>query len=293
MPSILPKYLQIGDKVAIVGTGKHFDKEVIFNAKQHFESWGLKVMLGEGLFDYNGAYFSTSLENRVKDLQNALNDSDCRAIFFARGGYGLLQMLDRLDFTNFVKNPKWLIGYSDITAIQNHVLARYNIASIHGEMPLNYPIFPHTDKNLESLRENLFNASSLTATTTTLIGGNLSLLTALLGSESLPDSDGKILFIEDVGESYYRIDRMLWSLRRAGYFDKLVGVMLGMFTNCSDCHPPFGESLDEILQKHFIELHIPIYQISAGHCSDNTSFVFGLPLRQDVRPNCPAGNRML
>jgi muramoyltetrapeptide carboxypeptidase len=187
-------------------------------------------------------------------------------------------MLDKLDFTHFVENPKWLIGYSDITAIQNHVLAKYNIASIHGEMPLNYPIFPNTDKNLESLRKILFDDPILrqSKATTAVIGGNLSLLTALLGSKSLPDSEGKTLFIEDIGESCYRIDRMLWSLRRAGYFDKLAGVMLGTFTNCNDCHPPFGENIDEILQKHFIALNIPIYHIPAGHCPDNFAFVFGV-----------------
>jgi muramoyltetrapeptide carboxypeptidase len=287
--TIFPKFLQAGDKVQIVGTGKCFEFDIVENAQKHLESWGLNVQFSENLLNYDHeTYFSTSLQNKVSDLQSALDDEDTKAIFFARGGYGLMQIVDLLDFRKFVNTPKWLVGYSDVTAIQSHILAKYNIASIHGEMPLNYPIFPETNENLESLKQNLFcgnaelrlsnfndSISPDVIAGKAIIGGNLSILCSLLGSKSLPNSQNKVLFIEDVAEAIFKIERMLISLKRAGFLQELCAIMLGSFTNISNTNPVFGKSLDEIFYEQLGTLNIPIFKIEAGHSSKNLSIVFG------------------
>jgi muramoyltetrapeptide carboxypeptidase len=284
--SILPKYPQKNDTIALVSTAKKVDFSVVENARKHFESWGLKVVVGESA---TASYhqFSGDDEVRTRDFQAQLDNPEVKAIICLRGGYGSVRILDRLDFTEFAKHPKWIVGYSDVTAIQSHVLKNHLIASLHAEMPLKFPIFPNTNESLEALKNALFgrfeslqiqpNVLNKTGVTKgELVGGNLAILCSLLGSPSEIDTRGKILFLEDVGEYLYAIDRMMMTLKRAEKLDQLVGLAIGQFTDLQDNAIPFGKTAYEIIAEHVAEYDYPVlFDIPAGHCKINKPLIFG------------------
>jgi len=237
---IQPPYLKAGDTVAIVApSGALRNKnEKIELTIELLKSWGLNVVVGKNVFNINNHFAGTD-EERCEDYQKALDDPTISAILCARGGYGTVRILDKLDFSKFKKNPKWLIGYSDITALHNQ-LQNEGYESIHGMMCTS------AQKDLDSIRETVdtfkdavfgkplaytLEGSEYNKTGTAtgeLIGGNLTLLHTMLGSKTSMDTSGKILFIEEVGEYEYHIDRMLQSLKRAGYFDNCKGQHLGV-----------------------------------------------------------------
>ena len=278
-----PPYLKKGDTVAITCPAKKLPHE-INDAVQLLESWGLKVILGETVHaSYNQFAGDDSL--RTKDFQRFLDDKSVKAIFAARGGYGTIRIIDGIDFSEFASHPKWIIGFSDITVLHSHIYACYHIKSIHGQMPLTIP--DGTKDSLETLRKALFNEPFDYQYDTlldnrpgeaegVLIGGNLTLLMAMAGSVSEMDYSNKILFLEDVGEYLYSIDRMMWFLKRSGKLSKLKGLLVGGFTELKDNDIPFGQTAAEIIQEHVKDYDFPVcYDFPAGHIENNHALILG------------------
>jgi muramoyltetrapeptide carboxypeptidase len=280
---IIPPNLKAGDKVAITCPAKKLPGD-INDAVKLLESWGLNVVLGETVFASFHQYAGTD-ELRTKDLQQFLDDNSLKAIFAARGGYGTIRIIDDLNFSGFEKNPKWIVGFSDITVLHSHLYAHYKSQSIHGQMPLSIP--DATKYSLETLRKALFGehleytyeSMALNKPGTAegiLAGGNLSILLALSGSVSEIDFKDKILFIEDVGEYLYSIDRMMWNLKRAGKLAGLKGLITGGFTGLKDNEIPFGKTAEEIIYEHVKDYDYPVcFNFPAGHIPDNYALVFG------------------
>lgn len=278
-----PPYLKKGDTVAITCPAKKLPV-AINEAVSLLESWGLNVLLGETV-EASWHQFAGSDELRTADFQRFLDNPNVKAIFAARGGYGTIRIIDRIDFSGFRDHPKWIIGFSDITVLHSHVQALYKTESIHGQMPLTIP--EGSGLSLESLRMALFGESleyHYTSTIKnragisqgTLIGGNLTLLVMLSGSESEQDYTDKILFIEDVGEYLYSIDRMMWNLKRSGKLTNLKGLIVGSFTEIKDNDIPFGQTAEQIIMEHVREFDYPVcFNFPAGHITDNRALIFG------------------
>lgn len=280
---IAPPYLQKGDKVAITCPAKKLPGS-IDSAVSLLESWGLEVVLGETITASHNQYAGTD-DLRCKDLQNFLDDSSIKAIFAARGGYGTIRIIDKLDFSTFKTHPKWVVGFSDITVLHSHILSTCNVQTIHGQMPLNVP--DGSKPSLESLRKALFGEPLRYEFESSqfnkpgeargeLIGGNLTLLVMTSQSVSEIDYKDKILFIEDVGEYYYSIDRMMWFLKRSGKLKNLRGLIVGGFTDLKDNEIPFGSRIEEIVLEHVEGFDYPVcFDFPAGHITDNHALVLG------------------
>ncbi|EHQ27640.1 S66 peptidase family protein [Mucilaginibacter paludis] len=281
--SISPPYLKKGDKVAITCPAKKLPAPMT-DAIALLESWGLEVVIGETV---SASYhqFAGDDDLRARDMQRFLDDDSIKAIIAARGGYGTIRMIDKLDFTHFAQHPKWLVGFSDITVLHTHIYANYGIQTIHGQMPVN--IKDGSATSLETLRKSLFgeelnyefnsHADNRPGEAKgELIGGNLSLLVAVSGSVSDYDYDGKILFIEDVGEYLYAIDRMLYHLKRAHKLKNLAGLVVGGFTDVKDNDIPFGQTVEQIIMSIVQEYTYPVcFDFPAGHIPDNRALIFG------------------
>jgi muramoyltetrapeptide carboxypeptidase len=295
-PALLPSdssipYLQKGDKVAITCPAKKLPIPMT-DAINLLTSWGLEVVLGETVTaSYN--QFAGDDKLRAKDMQRFINDESIKAIIAARGGYGTIRMVDMVDFSALHKHPKWLVGFSDITLLHSHIIANYSLPCIHGQMPLNIP--DASAYSLETLRMALFgeelsyqiDANPLNRAGEAqgiLIGGNLSLLIAIARSVSDLDYTGKILFIEDVGEYLYAVDRMLRSLKRAGKLKNLAGLIIGGFTDIKDNDIPFGQTIPEMVMDVVSEYNYPVcFGFPAGHVSNNCSLILGKKLNLSVK----------
>ena len=281
--SVCPPYLRKGDKIAITCPAKKLPG-TIDTAVNLLESWGLEVVLGQTVTSSHFQYAGTDALRRA-DLQGFLDDDSIKAIIAARGGYGTIRIIDDLNFEHFLKHPKWIVGFSDITVLHSHVHTVCGVQSIHGQMPLNVP--DGTKPSLESLRKALFGEELRYSVPPSapnrggevqgmIIGGNLTLLVMMAGSASEMDYEGKILFIEDVGEYLYSLDRMMWSLKRAGKLAKLRGLVVGGFTGLKDNDEPFGSGIEEIIMEKVQEYNYPVcFNFPAGHISDNHSLIFG------------------
>jgi muramoyltetrapeptide carboxypeptidase len=286
-----PPYLKKGNKIAITCPAKKLPKPMT-DAINLLQSWGLEVVLGETV---NASYhqFAGNDDLRAKDLQRFINDDSIKAIIAARGGYGSVRMIDKVDFNRLSTNPKWLVGFSDITILHTHIFNNYNIQSIHGQMPVNIP--DASAKSLQTLKKALFghdlsyqvkpNALNRVGKGEgVLIGGNLSLLVSASGSVSDPDYTGKILFIEDVGEYLYSIDRMLRTLKRAGKLKSLKGLIVGGFSDVKDNDIPFGQTVPQIIMDVVGEYDYPVcFDFPAGHIPNNCSLILGRLLNLDVQ----------
>jgi muramoyltetrapeptide carboxypeptidase len=285
-----PPYLTKGDKIAITCPAKKLPNPMT-DAIALLESWGLEVVLGETV-EASYHQFAGDDNLRAKDMQRFIDDDSIKAIIAARGGYGTIRMIDKVDFSNFSKKPKWLVGFSDITLLHTHLFANYGVQTIHGQMPVNIP--DASAHSLETLRKALFgetidysfeshhlnrggSASGI------LVGGNLSLLLAASGSVSDLDYNGKILFIEDVGEYLYSIDRMMHTLKRAGKLKNLAGLICGGFSEIKDNDIPFGQTVNEIIMGVVAEYDFPVcFDFPAGHIPDNCSLVLGKTIHLKV-----------
>ena len=279
-------YLKKGDKVAITCPAKKLPKPMT-DAVALLQSWGLEVVLGETV-DASYHQFAGDDTLRAKDLQRFIDDDSIKAIFAARGGYGTVRIIDRVDFSHFATNPKWIIGFSDITVLHAHLFSNYNAQTIHGQMPVNIPDASAT--SLETLRKALFGEelsyqlkphplNRMGEGKGLLIGGNLSLLVTINNSASDMDYSGKILFIEDVGEYLYAIDRMLRALDRAGKLKNLAGLIVGGFTELKDNDIPFGQTVPEIIIEVVKNYDYPVcFDFPAGHIPDNRSLILGKAL---------------
>jgi muramoyltetrapeptide carboxypeptidase len=288
-----PPYLTIGDTVGITCPAKKLPRDIA-DAVKLLESWGLNVVLGETVHA-SWHQFAGTDELRASDMQRFLDDTQIKAIFAARGGYGTIRIIDRLDFSNFKNHPKWIIGFSDITVLHSHIQALYKTESIHGQMPLTIP--EGSEVSLETLRKALFNeALEYTYKSEVrnrpgeanglLIGGNLTLMVMMAGSVSEQDYSGKILFLEDVGEYLYSLDRMMWNLKRSGKLNDLKGLIVGSFTEMKDNDIPFGETAEQIIMDHVKEFDFPVcFNFPAGHIADNRALIFGRTVNMLVEEN--------
>jgi muramoyltetrapeptide carboxypeptidase len=283
---IIPPYLKPGDKIGICATARKVFRLNIEEIAKIIEGWGMKVEFSKNLFGDVNQYSGTDKE-RAEDLQHFLDDPEIKAILCARGGYGTLRIIDRLDFTAFKKNPKWVVGYSDITVLHSHIHTNCNIATLHATMPVNFKLDLFST---ESLRKALmgiaisYETENKTSVANRpgkgegqLVGGNLSLLYAMLHSDSDIDTNGKILFLEDLDEYLYHIDRMVLSLKRAGKFRGLKGLIVGGMSQMRDNEIPFGLDAEQIIAEHVEEYDFPVcYGFPAGHDLKNYALPLGL-----------------
>lgn len=281
--TIQPPALQHGDTVAIIATARKINREDLQPAIDLLEQWGLNTVIGRTIGLENHQFAGTDEERRI-DLQQALDDYAIKAIWCARGGYGTVRIIDDIDFTIFKKNPKWLIGFSDVTALHSHI---HNLGyqTLHSIMPIT--VKSNTKEALISLKKSLFceplnytipasNHNKKGEASGAIIGGNLSMLYSLLGSKSAITTNGKILFIEDLDEYLYHIDRMMMNLKRNGYFEKLEGLIVGGMTKMNDNTIPFGKNAIEIITDHVKEYHFPVcFDFPAGHLKDNRTLILG------------------
>lgn len=282
-----PPYLREGDKIAIVAPAKKIAAERIENAVRIFESWGLRVVTGRNLLASNH-YFAGTDEERAADFQEMLDDESVKAIICARGGYGTVRIIDMLDFSVFSKYPKWIVGYSDITVLHSHIARHFEVETIHAPMPLDYPK-EKNDGSVEYLRKALFGeqlnfefttdeASREGRTEAEIVGGNLSVLYSLTGSVSDLDTDNRILFLEEVGENLYHLDRMMWSLKRAGKFRNIRALIIGHLSGMKDNNDTtaFGKTSKEIITEVIKDYDFPVcYGFPAGHEKENLAFIHG------------------
>lgn len=290
-----PSNLKQGDKVVILSTARKISEVEILPAVKLFESWGLAVVLGSNLFNEKDQ-FSGTTEQRTLDLQVALDDDSVQAIFCARGGYGTVKIIDDLDFTNFQNNLKWIVGYSDVTVLHNHINQNFNIETLHATMPINFSL--NTVESLNSLKAALFGKSlnyDFDANQMNregiaegeVIGGNLSIIYSLTGTVSQIDAKGKILFIEDLDEYIYHVDRMMMNLKRAQILENLAGFIIGEISDMNDNTIPFGKSAKEIILESVKEYDYPVcFDFPAGHIDDNKSLIMGRKASLNVSNNC-------
>ncbi|MCR9171236.1 MAG: LD-carboxypeptidase [bacterium] len=285
-----PKHLQKGDHIRIVAPAKRIEVSHVELAKKKLESSGFKVSISENCLGGHH-YFSGTVVERLADLQTAIDDPEIDAILCARGGYGCVQLVDRLNWGKFYQNPKWIIGFSDVTVLHQHLQTKM-FASIHGTMPLNF--IDHSQEALGTLVKALegtkysieASKSSFNKEGTaegTLLGGNLAIIASLIGTNDQPDCTDCILFVEEVGEPLYSIDRMFYSLKKAGILGKINGLVVGGMTSMKDSEIPYGKTLEEIVLEHFEERNIPFaFNFPAGHIDDNRALIFGATVSLEV-----------
>jgi muramoyltetrapeptide carboxypeptidase len=293
---ITPPYLKSGDKVAIVAPARKVSFAEMEAAISILKSWGLEVVTGNHLTSDNNQFAGTDQE-RVSDMQQMLEDADTKAIFCARGGYGCVRIIDQLDFTRFVASPKWIIGYSDVTVFHSHINRNYGIETMHGTMPINFPADRSETPSIKSLRKALFGedirytvpAHPLNRKGSAkgqFIGGNLSILYSLSATPSEIETDGKILFIEDVDEYRYHIDRMMMNLKRSGKLNRLAALVVGGMTKMNDNEIPYGKTAEEIISDTVAEYSYPVcFNFPAGHQDENNALIIGREVELSVNNN--------
>jgi len=290
---IIPPYLKQGDTVAILCTARKFFIEDAQPAIDLLQSWGLQVKLGStiGLDHFQ---LAGTDEERALDFNNQLADHNVKAIWVARGGYGTVRIIDHIDFSDFKKNPKWVIGFSDITTLHSHI-HNLGVATLHAIMPFTVPKAPQQVK--ETLNKALFGQkisytisshpnNRIGQVTGELVGGNLSILYSLLGSPSALKTKNKILFIEDLDEYLYHIDRMMQNLKRNGYFNQLKAIVVGGMTDMHDNQIPYGQNAYEIITTIAKEHNLPIcFDFPAGHVTDNRTLILGKTVQLNITVN--------
>ena len=283
----IPDYLKKGDTIGITCPAGYMAKEKAQTCIGTLQKWGYQVMVGKTLGSESANYFSGTDEERLNELQAMLDDDSINAILCGRGGYGVGRIIDELDFRKFKKKPKWFIGYSDITVLHAHIYTTCKTASIHAPMAAAFNDGGADNEFVLSLKKMLtgkknkydcpvhpFNKQG--KTTAELVGGNLSLLAHLTGTPSDIDTKNKILFIEDIGEYIYSIDRMLYQLKRSGKLDHLAGLIIGGFTDIKDTERPFGKPIDEVINDIVKDYHYPIcFNFPVSHGKENYALKIG------------------
>lgn len=292
---IQPPYLKTGDTVAIVAPSGILKGKTgeVQQAETLLKSWGLNVVVGKHVFSQSNHFAGTD-DERCEDFQKAMDDPSIRAIWCARGGYGTVRILDKLDFTKIKENPKWLIGYSDITALHSQ-FHNEGLETLHALMPMSLSDDPKdTVETIATFKKAIFGAplsytlkgSDYNKTGTVsapLVGGNLTMLHTMLGSKTSLDTSGKILFIEEIGEYKYHIDRMLQSLKRAGYFDNCAGLLVGDMSKIRKNTTSWGSSIEQLILDALSEYNFPIaFNMPAGHEKDNRAMILGRTVKMTV-----------
>ena len=288
-----PPYLQKGDRIAFVSPARKISPAEAETAINIFRSWELEVVLGEHLYaSYN--QFAGSDEQRLSDLQKMLDDDSIRAIICSRGGYGTVRIIDNLNFTRFLKSPKWIVGYSDVTVLHSHIHEHFGIETLHAVMPINFKDKCDGNPSVITLKKALFGKglsyhipgekfNRRGICKGPLIGGNLSILYSLTNTDSDIKTNGKILFIEDLDEYHYHIDRMMMNLRRSGKLEGLEGLLVGAMTRMRDNDVPFNKTAYEIIAEAVEDYPYPVcYNFPAGHIEDNRALILGREATLDV-----------
>lgn len=290
-----PPYLKAGDTVAIVAPSGILKNRIgeIQQAQALLKSWGLHSVVGKHVFNQADHFAGTDHE-RCEDFQKALDDPKISAIWCARGGYGTVRILDKLDYSKFKINPKWVIGYSDITALHNQI-HNQGVESLHAIMCVSLQKDKsEIEASISTFKNTLFGkplsyileGSTYNKVGTTLgqlVGGNLTMLHTMLGSNTSIDTSEKILFIEEIGEYKYHIDRMLQSLKRAGYFNNCKGVVVGQMTKLRKNTTLWGTSIEQLILDALAEYDFPIaFNMPAGHEKDNRALILGRTIQLKV-----------
>ena len=283
----IPPYLKKGDTIGITCPAGYMDAAKAQICISTLQSWGFDVMVGKTLGSKSKNYFSGNDEERRDELQAMLDDENINAILFGRGGYGMSRIIDGLDFTKFKKKPKWVIGYSDITVLHAHLYTKIKIASLHAPMAAAFnegenefiQSIHNAIKGKKAKYSCAVNPFNKTGTVTAeLVGGNLSLLSNIIGTPSDINTKNKILFLEDIGEQIYSIDRMLYQLKRSGKFNNLAGLIIGGFTDIKDTERPFGKTVYETIEEIISEYDYPVaYGFPVSHSTENYALKIGLP----------------
>lgn len=290
---IRPDFLQPGDTISIVSPAKAIEATHIDYARSFFESKGLNVITGEHAYGTHH-YFSGTDPERMQDVQNAIDHPDVKAIICARGGYGCVRIVEQLQWANLLRQPKWVVGFSDITVF-HHKIFDLGVESIHATMPLNYR--ENSPEAMDSLWQTLStgtvshhwqaHASNKTGTASgKLVGGNLSIVYSLIATPLAFDFEGAILFIEDVGEQVYHVDRMLQSMALAGILDRIGGLVVGGMTDMKETAVPTGWTIEQLVLDQFRYRNIPIaFNAPVGHIDDNRALICGANAVLEVTEN--------
>jgi len=292
-----PPYLQPGDIIGIVCPSGYMPVERVSECIRVLnEEWGFRTKVGKTVGNQFN-YFSGTDEERLRDLQEMLDDNDVKAILCARGGYGMSRIIDKISFRNFKKDPKWIIGFSDITVLHSHLYSNYYIASLHAPMAAAFNDAGYENQFVQSLRNALegkkakytcdpheFNKKG--EAIGELVGGNLSLLAHLAGTDSDSKTRGRILFIEDIGEYLYNIDRMMYQLKRSGKLSKLAGLIVGGFTDSKDTERPFGQTAYEIIRDVIRGYNYPVcFGFPVSHEKEKYALKIGVGYKLKVGKN--------
>ena len=289
---MLPPFLKAGDKVGVVSTSNYTEQEYIEKLIRILEEWKLQPVLGKTIGPREGS-FAGSDELRKSDLQHMLDDSEIKAVLETTGGYGIIRVIDQVDFSKFKYAPKWMVGYSDTTFLHSHLQGMLNTASIHGTMATDL-MDGYKAESWESLRKALFGeklaykvkAHPLNRTgksEATLVGGTVSVLCNAKGTISEVNTNGKILFLEEVGEKHFRLDSYLTSLKKAGKFAYVKGLLVGQLVDIEEDEPPFGKTPEEIVMDAVQEYDFPVcFGFPAGHGDVNKALIFGAPVQLNV-----------
>ncbi len=290
----LPPYLQKGDTIGLVCPAGYMPFEKVKTCVQVLQEWGYNVKVGNTVGGGSMTYFSGTDEERLRDFQQMLDDQEVNAILCARGGYGTGRIIDQIDFKKFAKQPKWIVGYSDITVLHSHLFSNYYIASLHAPMAGAFNDEGFKNEYVLSLKNALegkkikyqvpaHEQNRKGEAVGELVGGNLALLAHLVGTDSDIKTKGKILFLEDVGEQLYNLDRMLIQLKRSGKLSKLAGLIFGGFTETKDTERPFGKSIYEILGELVAEYDYPVcYDFPVSHTDRNYALKIGVGYKLKV-----------
>jgi len=281
-----PLFLKKGDKIGIVAPARWVTPGEIEPALMVFESWGLEVVKGQNLYSQHKQFAGTD-EQRAADMQAMLDNDSIMAIICARGGYGTVRIIDKLDFSKFADKPKWIAGYSDITALHSHIESQYGIETLHAPMPFGFKDDDASAESFEALRMALFGEnlsyeivpgkfSRHGTAQAPISGGNLSMLYSISSSVSECNPAGKILFIEELDEYLYHIDRMMQQLKRSGKLSNLAGLVVGSMSQIRDNQVPFGKTAQEIIAEAVKDYTYPVlFDFPAGHDPLNKTLILG------------------
>ncbi len=288
-----PSFLKLGDKIGIIAPSRKITPDVLYPCIKLFESWGLQVVLSPNIYSENHQLAGTDLERRT-DLESMLNNPQIKAIMCARGGYGTVRILEGLQYSGFSVSPKWIIGYSDITVLHSFAQTHLKCSTIHATMPINYNPADGETESWKSLKNLLFGEpidyrikpdklNKSGKATGKLIGGNLSVLYSLSGTPYDIDTKDAILFLEDLDEYLYHIDRMMMNLKLSGKLNNLKGMVVGGMSDMKDNTIPFGKDANEIISEHLNNYDFPvIFNFPAGHLVPNLPLLFGKEVELNV-----------
>lgn len=290
----IPPYLKKGDTIGLVCPAGYMPVEKVQTCLDVLQEWGYRVKIGKTVGGESATYFSGTDEERLTDFQQMLDDDAIKAVLCARGGYGTGRIIDKIDFAKFRKHPKWIVGYSDVTVLHSHIYSHFYISTLHAPMAGAFNDDGFKNEFIRSLKNALegkklkykcevhdYNRKG--EAVGELVGGNLALLAHLVGTDSDIKTRGKILFLEDVGEQLYNIDRMLHQLKRSGKLARLAGLIFGGFTESKDTERPFGNSIHEILRDIVKEFDYPVcYDFPVSHTNRNYALKIGVGYKLKV-----------